>query len=195
MPVPDNTSPRYSLQPPCGLPAPFRLPLRQLEDNGANQVGDIGSVRRSTATDNDGSGDTLMSCFGTLTIPSLPLKDESAEVVGSAHDNHTGVQTKCYPGPKLSDRATQGPDAGPLIDRFSCLFQDRELHVVIAGVFGRLYSAADGTATCRVRLQVQPERYRFFGCGRELFDATTMHGGPCEFPLLNPSSHQSPTVV
>ncbi|UOH83891.1 hypothetical protein LQV05_006629 [Cryptococcus neoformans] len=123
MPVPDNTSPRYSLQPPCGLPAPFRLPLRQLEDTEANQVDDIDNVRRSTATDNDRSGDTLMSCFGTLSIPSLPLEDESAEINNlSTHEK--GAQTKCYPGPKLSDRATQGPDAGPLIDRFSCLFQD-----------------------------------------------------------------------
>ncbi|OWZ30063.1 hypothetical protein C356_06044 [Cryptococcus neoformans c45] len=124
MPVPDNTSPRYSLQPPCGLPAPFRLPLRQLEDTEANRVDDIGNVRRSTATDNDRSGDTLMSCFGTLSIPSLPLEDESAEINNlSTHEK--GAQTKCYPGPKLSDRATQGPDAGPLIDRFSCLFQDQ----------------------------------------------------------------------
>lgn len=130
MPVPNNTSPRYSLQPPCGLPAPFRLPLRQLEDTEANQVDDIGNLRRSTATDNDRSGDTLMSCFGTLSIPSLPLEDESAEINDlSTHEK--GAQTKCYPGPKLSDRATHGPDAGPLIDRFSCLFQDRELHVVI----------------------------------------------------------------
>lgn len=35
-------------------------------------------------------------------------------------------QRRIYLGPKLSDRATGGPDAGPLIERFSCLFKDRE---------------------------------------------------------------------
>lgn len=122
MPVQANTSPRYSLQPPCGLPPLFSLPPRQPQNTEANQVDGVG---RSAATDDDEGSDTLISCFGTLSISSLPLKDESTEVIS------TSAATKLYPGPKLSDRATQGPDAGPLIDRFSCLFQDRELHVAI----------------------------------------------------------------
>lgn len=121
MPVEANTSPRYSLQPPCGLPPLFSLPPGQSQNTEANQVD---GVRRSAATTHDEGGDTLISCFGTLSISSLPLKDESTEVIGAP-----SARTKLYPGPKLSDRATQGPDAGPLIDRFSCLFQDRELHV------------------------------------------------------------------
>ncbi|KAL0243943.1 hypothetical protein I308_105206 [Cryptococcus tetragattii IND107] len=100
MPVQANTSPRYSLQPPCGLPPLFSLP--------------------PLATAHDEDGDTLISCFGTLSISSLPPKGESTEVIGAP-----SARAKLYPGPKLSDRATQGPDAGPLIDRFSCLFQDQ----------------------------------------------------------------------
>ncbi|KGB77237.2 hypothetical protein CNBG_3075 [Cryptococcus deuterogattii R265] len=117
MPVEANTSPRYSLQPPCGLPPLFSLPPGQPQNTEANQVD---GVRRSAATTHDEGGDTLISCFGTLSISSLPLKDESTEVIGAP-----SARTKLYPGPKLSDRATQGPDAGPLIDRFSCLFQDQ----------------------------------------------------------------------
>lgn len=123
MPVQANTSPRYSLQPPCGLPPLFSLPPRQPQNTEANQADDVG---RSVATAHDEDGDTLISCFGTLSISSLPPKGASTEVIGAP-----SARAKLYPGPKLSDRATQGPDAGPLIDRFSCLFQDRELHVAI----------------------------------------------------------------
>lgn len=97
-----GTSPtHYSLQAPQGIP---RIPD---EPVGCN---------------------TLMGCFSHLTIctdsgrrfppgpgpaPSTPL--------GSREE-----QRRIYLGPALSTRATGGPDAGPLIERFSCLFKDRE---------------------------------------------------------------------
>ncbi|ODO01973.1 hypothetical protein L198_02704 [Cryptococcus wingfieldii CBS 7118] len=85
-------SPPYSQQPPFGLPAPL---------------------------DNDGDAEseydeTLMSCFGTISISSLATLERST----------AGAQ-KDYPGPHFSSRATTGPDAGPLIDRFSCLFKNQ----------------------------------------------------------------------
>ena len=50
----------------------------------------------------------------------LPPKAQPSSALGTREE-----QRKVYLGPKLSDRATGGPDAGPLIERFSCLFKDR----------------------------------------------------------------------
>lgn len=50
-----------------------------------------------------------------------PPDPRPSSIIGSREE-----QRRIYLGPKLSDRATGGPDAGPLIERFSCLFKDRE---------------------------------------------------------------------
>ncbi|GFZ50714.1 hypothetical protein JCM24511_08472 [Saitozyma sp. JCM 24511] len=82
--------------------------------------------------DNDADADshidteTLMSCLTHFSLgcgndgfpPALPPPPTSA--LGTREE-----QRRIYLGPKLSDRATGGPDAGPLIERFSCLFKDQ----------------------------------------------------------------------
>jgi hypothetical protein len=80
-----------------------------------------------TLIDADIDTETLMSCLTHFSLgcgsdgfpPALPPPPTSA--LGTREE-----QRRIYLGPKLSDRATGGPDAGPLIERFSCLFKDRE---------------------------------------------------------------------
>ncbi|WRT63638.1 uncharacterized protein IL334_000561 [Kwoniella shivajii] len=154
----DNT--RYSLQAPCGLPSPLRstttrtsnstgtirsissppstrINTPQSSANGNGHSNGIGhdEYRESTLLDNSEESDTLISCFGTLSIPSIPSNGKSGLIINrfpkppppqpSSALGTREEQRKIYLGPKLSDRATGGPDAGPLIDRFSCLFQDQ----------------------------------------------------------------------
>lgn len=75
---------------------------------------------------------TLISCFDHMSLSSLPgspTKPRFPAPVVQRDPTPLGTreqQRRIYLGPKLSDRATGGPDAGPLIERFSCLFKDRE---------------------------------------------------------------------
>ncbi|WWC58053.1 uncharacterized protein I303_100588 [Kwoniella dejecticola CBS 10117] len=144
---------RYSLQAPRGLPSPLRSTTSsssqtrsvsspastRLVTAHAQSLDPNDEYREPTSLDDVDEPDTLMSCFGSLSISSLPplsAKDgvsgpivtrfpkppppRESSVLGTREE-----QRKIYLGPKLSDRATGGPDAGPLIDRFSCLFQDQ----------------------------------------------------------------------
>lgn len=84
--------------------------------------------------------ETLISCLTNLSLASLPPcsvdVDGSGPIVArfpappppreSSALGSREEQRRIYLGPKLSDRATGGPDAGPLIERFSCLFKNRE---------------------------------------------------------------------
>jgi len=130
--MPDVSSPNtrhYSLEPPCGLPSPF------LHDATHPPSGDL---------DSDGEGpDTLISTMSHLSVSSLAHPDTPEQRGRNLKHQHSQrfpdlppprlsspltsrtEQRKIYLGPKLSDRATGGPDAGPLIERFSCLFKDR----------------------------------------------------------------------
>lgn len=122
---------RHSLEPPCGLPSP--LNKRDFTTN-------------ETDTQDSDDGQTLISCMSHLSVCSLPPppppyssdKDGRGRVVSkhrfpdllpprpSSPLASRSEQRRIYLGPKLSDRATGGPDAGPLIERFSCLFKDRK---------------------------------------------------------------------
>jgi len=81
---------------------------------------------------------TLISCLNNLSLSNLPSLPSSPATPGlktrfppaptPTPTSALGTreeQRRIYMGPKLSDRATGGPDAGPLIERFSCLFKDR----------------------------------------------------------------------
>ena len=110
-----NGTERLSLQAPIGLPSP---------------VSPKQTTRRTTYEQEPEhqSSDTLISCFSHLALCSdaqnpfpSTLPPRASSKLGTREE-----QRKVYAGPKLSDRATGGPDAGPLIERFSCLFRDRE---------------------------------------------------------------------
>ncbi|KAK1926199.1 pyridoxal phosphate-dependent transferase [Papiliotrema laurentii] len=99
---------RLSLQAPCGLPSPIKVDFPE-------------SAK--------GTPETLISCFDHLVLCAAPCHDahfppqpapRPSSKIGSRAE-----QRRIYLGPKLSDRATGGPDAGPLIERFSCLFKDQ----------------------------------------------------------------------
>lgn len=102
----------------------------------------------STSAEGEGADEnTLMGCMMHLSVSSLPPipcsssslsaskctggplvtrfpappKPNPSSTLGTREE-----QRRVYLGPKLSDRATGGPDAGPLIERFSCLFKDRK---------------------------------------------------------------------
>jgi 1-aminocyclopropane-1-carboxylate synthase len=143
----EKRSHRLSLQPPTGLPSipsspttslrstslprgkatrpqiPFDLPTTETRDNSDDEDGEY----------------TLIGCLAGLSISSLPPldgNDKGGPVISrfphpaaAAPSSVLGTraeQRRIYLGPKLSDRATGGPDAGPLIERFSCLFKDRK---------------------------------------------------------------------
>ncbi|WWC97127.1 hypothetical protein V866_004005 [Kwoniella sp. B9012] len=136
---------RYSLQPPCGLPFPSSHtrssstpPSARILTVQPNLNLEDGKYREPTTLDDedDLESDTLISCFGSLSVSSLPPKSGSSGPIitrfpkppppqPSSELGTREEQRRIYLGPKLSDRATGGPDAGPLIDRFSCLFQDQ----------------------------------------------------------------------
>lgn len=105
----------------------------------------------TTSSGSDVEGETLMGCMMHLSVCSLPPHFDPHQdngVDGGRKSRSRGPvmarfpapptpvassplgtreqQRKVYLGPKLSDRATGGPDAGPLIERFSCLFKDRK---------------------------------------------------------------------
>jgi len=131
--MPDVSSPNtrhYSLEPPCGLPSPFH------NDATQSPSGDLYS---------DGEEpNTLISSMSHLSVSCLPYPDTPEQRGRNLKHQHSQrfpdlppprlssplasrtEQRKIYLGPKLSDRATGGPDAGPLIERFSCLFKDRK---------------------------------------------------------------------
>lgn len=138
-PTPLDYSTQHSLEPPCGLPSPLSSPSRKSRFDTSH----------TTARQDDNY--TLISCMSHLSVCSLPPppppyvstgqqdpdsvntnahakgrfpdppRPRESSVLGSRSE-----QRRIYLGPKLSDRATGGPDAGPLIERFSCLFKDRE---------------------------------------------------------------------
>ncbi|KAI9635941.1 pyridoxal phosphate-dependent transferase [Dioszegia hungarica] len=128
-PAPRNPN-RLSLQPPAGLPAlpaspsplssarsaTFPRPINQTRPGIAFDLPDSDPNEASTrGTEN--SEYTLIGCLAGLSISTLPSL--------SSLDGESEEQRRIYLGPKLSDRATGGPDAGPLIERFSCLFKDQ----------------------------------------------------------------------
>ncbi|OCF34966.1 hypothetical protein I316_03513 [Kwoniella heveanensis BCC8398] len=147
-PSPVDT-PRYSLQAPCGLPSPLPssthsrsstaastqiITVQDTEGDGYAGLNDR-EYREPTSIDSPQDPETLISCFSTLSVCSLPPLPASGKGPGrfprlpppqpSSTIGTRAEQRRIYLGPKLSDRATGGPDAGPLIDRFSCLFQDQ----------------------------------------------------------------------
>ena len=133
-PTPLDYSTQHSLEPPCGLPSPLSSPGRKSRFDTSDSAGQDENY-------------TLISCMSHLSVCSLPPppppyasngqqdldhakakgrfpeppRPRESSVLGSRSE-----QRRVYLGPKLSDRATGGPDAGPLIERFSCLFKDRE---------------------------------------------------------------------
>jgi hypothetical protein len=132
-PTPLDYSNRHSLEPACGLPSPLSSPGRKSHSDTPD-----------TAAQDDSF--TLISCMSHLSVCSLPpppppyanngnQDQPSGDVKGRFPDppkpressvlGSRSEQRRIYLGPKLSDRATGGPDAGPLIERFSCLFKDR----------------------------------------------------------------------
>lgn len=69
---------------------------------------------------------TLIGCFNHLSLNSSKSRFPAPPRAEPSPIGTRDEQRRIYHGPKLSDRATGGPDAGPLIERFSCLFKDRE---------------------------------------------------------------------
>lgn len=68
------------------------------------------------------AGTTLLTCADAVSLGDFPAPEpRKVSELGTREE-----QRRIYQGPRLSDRATGGPDAGPLIERFSCLFKDRE---------------------------------------------------------------------
>ena len=150
--TPQLDSKRFSLEAPCGLPSPSSLnfshgDLYQAERTTyPSHPSSKHHVHTHPLPDtddgdllNDEEADTLISCLSHLSVSSLPplpgQSDETGPVitrfpqprppVPSSQLGTREEQRRIYLGPKLSDRATGGPDAGPLIERFSCLFKDR----------------------------------------------------------------------
>jgi 1-aminocyclopropane-1-carboxylate synthase len=131
METPPTSMSRHSLEPPCGLPSPIAKGSPAAHDGDTQDTDD---------------GQTLISCMSHLSVCSLPpppppystAKDGRGREVSkhrfpdlpsprpSSRIASRSQQRRIYLGPKLSDRATGGPDAGPLIERFSCLFKDRK---------------------------------------------------------------------
>ncbi|KAK8845419.1 hypothetical protein IAR55_006132 [Kwoniella newhampshirensis] len=144
--VPAHDETRYSLQPPCGLPSLIPSTTSSTSSDSSTQPrtdpsGASKKYREPTlvelGTSPQEDSNTLISCFTHLSVSSLPPDSRKkggpviqrfpkppppvpSSALGSRED-----QRRIYLGPKLSDRATGGPDAGPLIERFSCLFQDQ----------------------------------------------------------------------
>ncbi|EIW73272.1 hypothetical protein TREMEDRAFT_24846 [Tremella mesenterica DSM 1558] len=124
---------RLSLQPPAGLPSPIPSPTQAKGDScfvpsletvsptsamsAHKHIIDLGDDADCDAPENN----TLMSCLTNMSLSSLPMPP----ALGNDEDDDDAEQRRIYLGPKLSDRATGGPDAGPLIERFSCLFRDQ----------------------------------------------------------------------
>lgn len=145
----EKRSHRLSLQPPTGLPAIPSSPTTSLRSaslpRGNNLIRpkipfDLPEPETQENSDEEEGEYTLIGCLAGLSVSSLPPldgDDKGGPVVSrfppaapAAPSSVLGTreeQRRIYLGPKLSDRATGGPDAGPLIERFSCLFKDRKL--------------------------------------------------------------------
>lgn len=129
----DLTATRHSLEPACGLPSPTSPSRFDPHAKAAEE-----------------DGQSLISCMSHLSVCSLPpppppyaSTDSGVDAVkkrfpdppaprASSPLASRSEQRRIYLGPKLSDRATGGPDAGPLIERFSCLFKDRQCSLASA---------------------------------------------------------------
>lgn len=172
MTVTRPTPERLSLQPPGGVPSLIQSPQHASHDVDRG---------RGTKSASCAQSETLISCLTHLSLcspacggdahfPAVPPPRASSKL-GSREE-----QRRVYLGPKLSDRATGGPDAGPLIERFSCLFKDRACFAVSAKTRRRWLMG-------RVQLQAQSEGYclavsgdssaprRFAGFCRRLMDS------------------------
>jgi 1-aminocyclopropane-1-carboxylate synthase len=130
---------RLSLQRPYGIPSPLLSPHRTHHNHGpvTRRPSQPRSSDRQQETHQTRPTDTLLSCLTHLSLCSdpacpTPFPDTPAPRASSKLGTRE-EQRKVYCGPKLSDRATGGPDAGPLIERFSCLFKDRESLMVLVG--------------------------------------------------------------
>ena len=125
---------RLSLQEPFGLPS---IPSDHAQSKRRSLQVDT-SILPDTDECDGPDANTLISCLTHLSVSSLPSpyiegvaqsdrRFPSPTVSKSSPLGSRQEQRRIYLGPKLSDRATGGPDAGPLIERFTCLFKDREL--------------------------------------------------------------------
>lgn len=164
---------RLSLQPACGLPSPISSSFHQSQSakSGADdaQPNGGGGEREGEEDEYTAQGDnTLISCLTHLSLASLPSPGGSkggpvvtrfpqppqpreSSALGTREE-----QRRIYLGPKLSDRATGGPDAGPLIERFSCLFKDRERYPYPPPSLLPFHDLLVSCLTCRISLQEQP---------------------------------------
>lgn len=146
---------RLSLQSPAGLPhiprtpSPSSATFTRSSSTSLTRRAIPLDFKPDSAQSTDSSSSeeeeyTLIGCLAGLSVSSLPppiSKDGStkqsergpvisrfphpAPPIPSSALGTRAEQRRIYLGPKLSDRATGGPDAGPLIERFSCLFRDR----------------------------------------------------------------------
>jgi hypothetical protein len=136
---------RLSLQAPCGLPSLPRSPaasttftdVQTLPTDASRLAGSAFDAELGAEVDTD----TLISCLTNFTLTGDDSFPKAAPPQPSSALGSREEQRRIYLGPKLSDRATGGPDAGPLIERFSCLFKDRECSLPPMGgvdVMGRV---------------------------------------------------------
>jgi len=187
--MPDVSSPprHYSLEPPCGLPSPFQR--------------DDAPQSPSHGLDSDGEEpNTLISSMSHLSVCSFPYPKTPEQRGRSLKHQHSQrfpdlppprlsspltsrvEQRKIYLGPKLSDRATGGPDAGPLIERFSCLFKDRKSDytrvwdaLMMKSIIAR--PIPKGSCLCKYLGHREDEPAKWQRCGRELLDGEGMPRG------------------
>lgn len=101
---------------------------------------------------------TLIGCFNHLSLNSSKSRFPTPPKPVASPLGTRDEQRKIYHGPKLSDRATGGPDAGPLIERFSCLFKDREYDTIAKQ--GRVARAPSVDAGRISELAAQPRAGR-----------------------------------
>jgi 1-aminocyclopropane-1-carboxylate synthase len=174
---------RLSLQRPASIPSipqsPITISTRtstilhshlhaKVQSRDAN--GHCDKQAGDSDSEEEGGNQTLISCL-SLSISSLLSQDDDGPVVSrfpqpapAAPSSSLGTraeQRRIYLGPKLSDRATGGPDAGPLIERFSCLFKDRACRVYAAS----LIQVSAGAYHLRIQLRDESKGDRVHGRG------------------------------